>query len=235
MIRKRSGVGVFLAFAFTALLLFAVSTAVAQSTATLQGTVTDASGAVVPDAQVTAINIATNLQRTATTDSTGNYLIASLPAGTYRIDVQARGMQHQIVTELKLDVTRTVAQNFRLKPAAVGEVGTISGEAPVIEATTMTVGQVMEPRTVQEIPLNGRHFVDLGLLVPGSVTPPANGFLTAPIRGQGSLAFNTAGQREDTVNFMVNGVNLADMANGQITFQPSIATLSEFKVDNSSY
>jgi outer membrane receptor protein involved in Fe transport len=75
----------------------------------------------------------------------------------------------------------------------------------------------------------------LGLLIPGSVTPPQNGFLTAPLRGQGSFAINTAGNREDTVNFMVNGINLNDMVQNQITFQPSINTVAEFKVDNSTY
>ena len=94
---------------------------------------------------------------------------------------------------------------------------------------------MINQRTVQEIPLNGRHFVDLGLLIPGSVTPPQNGFLTAPLRGQGSFAFNTAGNREDTVNFMINGVNLNDMVQNQITFQPSINTVQEFKVDNSTF
>src|SRR5213078_227893 len=101
--------------------------------------------------------------------------------------------------------------------------------------TTMTVGQSIDQRTVQEIPLNGRHFVDLGLLIPGSVTPPQNGFLTAPLRGQGSFAFNTAGNREDTVNYMINGINLSDMVQNQITFQPTINTVQEFKVDNSTY
>jgi hypothetical protein len=111
----------------------------------------------------------------------------------------------------------------------------ITVDAPVVESTTVTVGQVINQRTVQEIPLNGRHFVDLGLLIPGSVTPPQNGFLTAPLRGQGSFAFNTAGNREDTVNFMINGVNLNDMVQNQITFQPSINTVQEFKVDNSTF
>ena len=93
---------------------------------------------------------------------------------------------------------------------------------------------MISQRTVQEIPLNGRHFVDLGLLIPGSVAPQQNGFLTAPLRGQGSFAFNTAGNREDTVNFMINGINLNDQVQNQITFQPSINTVSEFKVDNST-
>jgi hypothetical protein len=216
-------------------LLLAATAAFGQSTATVTGTVMDESGAVIPSAQVTAINQGTNLQRTTTTDATGNYQIPFLPAGTYRISVQAPSLQQQTVTDIRLDVSRTVAQNFRLKPGTVEQAVTITGEMPIVEASTMTVGQVLDPKQVQEIPLNGRHFVDLGLLVTGSVTPPAAGFLTAPIRGQGSLAINTAGARETQVNFMVNGINLADTANGQITFQPSLSTLDEFKVDNSSY
>ncbi len=108
----------------------------------------------------------------------------------------------------------------------------MTAESPVIETVTTSVGTVIDQRTVQEIPLNGRHFVDMGLLIPGSVAPSQTGFLTAPLRGQGSFAFNTAGNREDTVNFMVNGVNLNDQVQNQITFQPSINTVSEFKVDN---
>jgi hypothetical protein len=87
----------------------------------------------------------------------------------------------------------------------------------------------------KEIPLNGRHFVDLNLLTPGTVTPTANGFLTAPLRGQGSFAINTAGQREDTTNWLVNGINLNDPVQNQVTFQPPVATLEEFKVDNSTF
>src|SRR5262249_54567819 len=71
--------------------------------------------------------------------------------------------------------------------------------------------------------------------IPGFGTPPQNGFLTAPLRGQGSFAINAAGNREGTMNFMVNGINLNDMVQNQITFQPSINTVSEFKVDNSTY
>src|SRR6185369_16041745 len=111
----------------------------------------------------------------------------------------------------------------------------VTSDLPIVETATTSVGTVISQRTVQEIPLNGRHFVDLGLLIPGSVTPPQNGFLTAPLRGQGSFGLNTAGGREDTVNFMINGINLNDMVQNQITFQPSINTVQEFKVDNSTF
>ncbi len=232
---SRLGLGVTLALFFLLTVFGGIESARAQSTATLQGTVTDQSGAVVPNAKITLTNEATNLQRTATTDAAGNYSVPFLPAGSYRIEAQAAGLQHQTVTHVTLDVARTAAQNFKLNPAAVEQEVTITAEAPLVDTGTMTVGQVMNPQQVQEVPLNGRHFVDLGVLATGSVTAPANGFLTAPIRGQGALAINTAGARETEVNFLVNGINLADMANGQITFQPSISTLDEFKVDNSSY
>jgi hypothetical protein len=207
----------------------------AQSgTGTIQGTVTDNSGAVLPSAKVTVTNINTNVTRSDVTDSTGNYSFPSLALGPYRVQVEASGMGKQVVNNLVLEVGRTVAQNFSLKPAQVEQTIEITAETPVIESTTMTVGQVVDNRTVQEISLNGRHIVELTGLVPGTVVPPVNGFLTAPLRGQGSFGVNTAGGREDTTNFMVNGINLNDMANGQVTFQPSINTVAEFKMDNST-
>ena len=220
---------------FAICVLFLAVLASAQSTSTIYGTVHDKSGAVVPNAQVTATSQDTGITYPTQTDATGNYQITGLRVGNYRVEITANGMQKQVVNALRIDVSRNVQQNFDLDVATASTELTVAGAAPVIESSTMTVGQVIDQKTVQEIPLNGRHFVDLGLLVAGSVTPPQNGFLTAPLRGQGSFAFNTAGQREDTVNFMINGINLNDMVQNQITFQPSINTVSEFKVDNQTY
>ena len=220
----------------TVLLFFGAELAAfAQSTATIQGTITDESGAVLANVKVIARNQATGTERTAQTDSTGNYQIALLPIGTYRLEAQIQGFQTGAVNDLTLEVGKTVVQNLQLKVGGVAQVVTVTADAGMIETTTSSVGQVINQRTVQEIPLNGRHFVDLGLLIPGSVTPPQNGFLTAPLRGQGSFAFKTAGNREDTVNFMINGVNLNDMVQNQITFQPSINTVQEFNVNNSTF
>jgi hypothetical protein len=215
--------------------LFMLPPAWAQSTATLQGTVTDSQGASLPGATVAVRNLGTGVERTTVSDNRGEYQVASLPVGLYRVQASAPGFQSQVASDLRLEVARTAVQNFQLKVGGVAEETTVTAESPVIETATISVGQVIDQRTVQEIPLNGRHFVDLGLLIPGSVTPPQNGFLTAPLRGQGSFAFNTAGNREDTVNFMINGVNLNDMVQNQITFQPSINTVQEFKVDNSTF
>jgi len=215
--------------------LLATSSALAQSTATLQGTVTDAKGAVLPNATVLVRNRGTSAERTTQTDTDGNYQLAALPVGVYTVEVRAQGFKTQVADQVTLEVAKTAVQNFQMDIGALSEQVLVSSDVPVIETATTSVGTVINQRTVQEIPLNGRHFVDLGLLIPGSVTPPQNGFLTAPLRGQGSFAFNTAGNREDTVNFMINGINLNDMVQNQITFQPSINTVQEFKVDNSTF
>jgi TonB dependent receptor len=94
---------------------------------------------------------------------------------------------------------------------------------------------VIDRNTVQNIPLNGRHFLDLTVLTPGGVVAPTSGNLTLTSRGLGANSFITAGNREDSVNFQINGVNLNDMSQNQITFQPSINTTSEFKINNSTF
>ncbi|HEU5231214.1 MAG TPA: carboxypeptidase-like regulatory domain-containing protein, partial [Terriglobales bacterium] len=225
----------FLRFLTLTAAIFTAAVGFGQSLSSIQGQVTDPSGAAVPGATVTVTNTATGVSQTIKTDSSGNYLIPALPIGNYDVTVQSSGLEKVLSHGVIVQVGRNTVQNFQLKVAQASETVTVSAEAPVIEASTQTVGQVINQKTVQEIPLNGRHFLDLGLLVPGSVVPPANGFLTAPLRGQGSFGLNTAGNREDENNIMVNGINLNDMANGQLTFQPSINTVSEFKIDNSSY
>ena len=207
----------------------------AQSTAELGGTVTDTSGATVPNAKVVVTNQATGTQWNTQTNGDGLYVEPSLPPGNYQITVTAAGFRTLVVKDLKLDVATSVTKDLQLTVGEVSQQVEVTTEAPLIETSTTGVGQVINSKTVQEIPLNGRHFVDLSLLTPGTVTPPANGFLTAPLRGQGSFAIDTAGQREDTTNWLINGINLNDLVQNQVTFQPPVDTLEEFKVDNSTF
>jgi|SoiMethySBSTD1v2_1073268.scaffolds.fasta_scaffold03294_14 outer membrane receptor protein involved in Fe transport len=222
-----------LASAFVGLLLLNTP-AHAQSNATLQGTVTDAQSAVMPGVTLTIRNEATGAERTTTSDAAGQYVAAALPPGRYSVMARIEGFTDQ-TREIDLGVAQTTVIDFRLSIGAVAESLTVTGAAPLIETARVSVGQVMAERTVQEIPLNGRHFVDLGPLMPGGVTPPQNAGLSAPLRGQGAFSFMSAGNRETAVNFMINGINLNDLSNSQITFQPSINTVSEFKVDNSTF
>src|SRR5579864_4895847 len=207
----------------------------AQTTASIKGTVTDASGGAVAGAKVTVKSQALGIERTTETNSSGDYEVPALPPGVYSVEVKMQGFATEVANSLTLQVSQNSVQNFGLTVASSSTVDIVESTQMVIEATSITVGQVIDKNVVQEIPLNGRHFVDLALLVPGTVTPPQNGFLTAPLRGQGSFAFNSAGGREDAVNFMINGINLSDMLQNQVTFQPGINTVAEFKIDNSTY
>ena len=207
----------------------------AQSTATLQGRVTDPDGAVVPGVHISVRNQETRTERTTRTDDEGNYQVAALPVGPYRVEVRVAGFQTQIVENLIVEVGRSVVQDFQLRVGDISQEMTVTSGAHLIERSTVSVGHLIDRRTVQEIPLNGRHFIDLGLLVPGSVTPPQNGNLSAPARGQGSFAMNTAGNREDNVNYQINGINLNDQINNILTMLPPISSLQEFKIDNSTF
>ncbi len=207
----------------------------AQSTASLNGTVTDPTGAAIPNAKVSATNQATGVESDTQSDGAGAYLFPTLPIGMYRIEVSAANFQSAVISQISLQVATAVTQNFQLKIGEATEKVEIVADAAVIDSTTNSMSQVINDKMVQDIPLNGRHFTDLSLLTPGTMTPPANGFLSSPLRGQGSFGINTAGQREDTTNWLVNGVNLNDNVQNQITFQPPIDTLAEFKIDNSAF
>src|SRR3954464_10975362 len=149
---------VLLALALCSLPSFAQS-----ANGTIQGAVTDNSGAAVPNATVKVRNTATGIERVTQTDGDGNYSVPALPAGPYNIEIQAAGMQKQVIQKIDLDVSRTLAVNAKLKVGGTSEVVTVTGETPAIEASTITVGTVIDSKTVQDIPLNGRHFVDLAI------------------------------------------------------------------------
>ncbi|WP_245632212.1 TonB-dependent receptor [Edaphobacter aggregans] len=212
-----------------------VCTASAQSTATLSGTVTDATGAVVAGAAVKVHSLDTNADREVTTDESGTYFVPSLQPGNYMIQVNAAGFGQYSVPSLTLQVDQRATMNVKMNIASTGTTVEVTGSTPIIDSSTITVGQVIDKETVQNIPLNGRHFLDLTQLTPGAVVPPANGFLTSASRGLGANSYITAGQREDSANFQINGINLNDMTQNQITFQPSINTTSEFKISNSTF
>ncbi len=220
---------------FILTLFFVTAGALAQSTGTISGIVTDATGAVIPGAQVAILGLATGSARNTVSDSAGSFTAPSLQPGEYSIVVNASGFGKFTIPRLVLEVNTTATANVKLSVSSAGATVQVEAASAPIEAQTTTLGQVIDRETVQQIPLNGRHFLDLTNLTPGTVVPPNNGSLTAPSRGLGANSFDTAGNREDTNNFQVNGINLNDMTQNQITFQPSINTTSEFKIINSTF
>ena len=222
-------------FLLLSALLIISAGAWAQSTATLTGTITDPTGAVVPGAQVEVTSLATGLNRVISTDGAGLYVVPSLQPGEYKVQAKAAGFSIFTVQKVTLSVDQNVTVNMKLALSSAGEIIQVESTATQIESQTVTVGQVIDKTTVQELPLNGRHFLDLTTLTPGGVVAPTAGSLTGASRGLGANSFITAGNREDSVNFQINGVNLNDMAQNQITFQPSVNTTSEFKLNNSTF
>jgi len=207
----------------------------AQSTASIEGLVTDQNGALIGGAEIVASNPEIGVARRSVTDESGRYQIAALPIGEYRLAVTAKGFTAQMVENLRIEVGRTKTQDFRLQVGDVSSQVTVSSSNNGIEHSSVSVSHVVDRRMVQELPLNGRYFLDLGLLVAGSVTPPQGAFSSAPIRGLGSFAITTAGNREETVNYVINGITLNNLTFSSISFQPSIGTVQEFKVDNSTF
>jgi hypothetical protein len=207
----------------------------AQSTASIEGFITDQHGAFIADAEITARDPAIGVTRQAITDVSGRYQIVALPVGNYRLEIRARGFTAQVAEQVKIEVGRRNIQDFKLQVGDFLEQVTISSANNVIERSTVSVGHIIDRRMAQEVPLNGRYFLDLGLLVAGSVTPPQGAFSSAPIRGLGSFAITTAGNREETVNYVINGITLNNLTFSSITFQPAIGTVEEFKVDNSTF
>lgn len=217
------------------LLIAAALPTCAQSTASIDGQVIDQHGAVVPGVRITAKCPAIGVERAATSDHSGRYQFAALPVGDYSIGASADGFKTQVLEVLRIEVGRRITQDFQLEIGDVSEQVTVSSTRDAIERSTISVGHVVDRRMVQDLPLNGRYFLDLGLLVPGSVTSPQGAFSSAPIRGLGSFSITTAGNREETTNYVINGITLNNLTNSSITFQPSIGTVQEFKVDNSTF
>jgi hypothetical protein len=207
----------------------------AQTLAGLQGRVFDASGALIPNAVIRVRDESTAFELSARTDADGRYYIAAIPNGTYTVTAEATGFRTERIEALNVDVGRTLVRDFHLAVGEASETVLVRAEVPLIDRATATVGHVVTAETVQQIPLNGRHFTDLGLLVPGSVAPSQTGFSSRPIRGVGALAFNTAGNREEAVGFLVNGVTTNNLTFGSLIFEPPLTSIQEFKVDNSVF
>ena len=161
-----------------ALLIVPVPPAGAQTMAVLQGRVVDASGAGLPGASIAVRDPGTGLTSVATSDGQGRYYLPAIPAGSYQVSVEAAGFQTMRIEALTFEVGRTLVRDFELPVGTQREAIVVQAELPLLDRATSTVGHVVSAQTVQEMPLNGRHFIDLGLLAPGSVAPSQTGFST---------------------------------------------------------
>ena len=135
------------------------------------GTVRDPSGAVLPGVTLTLTHAGTGLSRASVTDASGDYLVTNLPIGTYSVTAQLDGFQTATATGIRLQVDQRARINLELKVGTVSETLTVSAQAPLIDTETSTLGQVMTSQTIDQLPLGRRDFMQLTLLLPGSLPP----------------------------------------------------------------
>jgi Carboxypeptidase regulatory-like domain/TonB-dependent Receptor Plug Domain len=200
----------------------------AQSfTATLVGTVTDPSGAALPGATVTAVQQGTARAHTALTASDGGFTVPQLAPGRYDVTVEMSGFKRHQASGLVLETDQTRRLDVRLEVGGFAEAITVSGEAPLLNTDTSSKGEVITQRQVQDLPLNGRNYAELALLVPGVYRRPAE-----DDQGEG-LA--TAGTRTDASNFILDGVVNRSDRNASPGVNAAIDAIEEFKVETSTY
>ncbi len=206
----------------------------AQDTASITGTVTDSSGAAVPHAQIAVKNAANGINRSGTTNDSGDYLFASLPIGSYNLTVASTGFKKY---EAKGVVLR-VAEKARINVAL--EVGTISTEVIVegsdvaqVETQSSDLGNTVSGKEISQLELNGRDFTQLVALVPG-VTDQSGADEGEP--GASTVAFSINGGRTEYNNFEIDGGDALDNgSNTTLNVYPSIDAIAEVKVLTSEY
>lgn len=218
------------------LLIVLISTAGwSQTTATIVGTVTDSSGAVVPNVSITVTSQDTGLTRKITSNQGGNYVAPLLPVGHYSITAEASGFKKKTTTGIVVQVDQEPRVDIVLEVGAVSESVTVSGEATQLQTENAVVGQVVDTRYTTEIPLNGRDFSQLLLLSPGTTTRPG-GFDLSVGSATGSLGSGIAiGGRDNQNNFTLDGASNNARQFGNIAIRPSIDAIQEFKVQTNSY
>jgi carboxypeptidase family protein/TonB-dependent receptor-like protein len=202
-------------------------------TASITGLVVDQSGAAVPGVTVTATNQGTNVPYTAVSNETGNYTIASLPVGTYVVRAELSGFRASNTAPITLEARQVARLDFKMAVGAVEETVQVSGEAPILQTETTSVGEVISGNTVQQLPLNGRNTSQLTLLLPGTMTYNPRGFTNIGAINSNRPFVN--GNREQTNNFTVDGFDVNETIDNRVSYQPSPDALAEISVETNNY
>jgi hypothetical protein len=203
-------------------------------TGTIRGVVTDNSGAVVANAQVSVKNDSTADVRNVTSNQAGEYVAVELNPGTYTVTVKQPGFKEFVANSVVLNVSSTTVVNAALNVGNVTEQVEVVANSVQVETSTGAVGNVVEGNEVSQLPLNGRSFTQLTQLMPG-VSPAAN-FDTKNKGLQAGVDFSVNGNNTTGNIFMVDGVNNNDIgSNRTILVYPSLDAIQEFKILRNSY
>jgi hypothetical protein len=185
-------------------------TAVAQTTATVSGTVWDQGGGVVPGAAIVITNVETQQGRALKTDESGLYYVPALPSGKYKVMVNAAGFGTVVESDVVLTVGLQQTINFTLKPSQVEERVEVKAEAASVQTTNASVCELVDSQKVRALPLNGRSFDQLIYLQPGVNVATSAG--SSPNQGRGTK-FSVGGARLTSNYFMLDGTDLNDSQN----------------------
>jgi hypothetical protein len=216
------------------------STAWGQAIGSFSGTVIDKSGSPISGATVKVTNEGTGVSREARTDDSGHYLIPLLSAATYTLRVEFSGFQTVESKGLRLQVDEARELNFTLAPSTVTAQVEVSASAVVVETTNPSLGQVINSQEVQQLPLNGRDFVQLATLTPGTTQETnANSFFngapSSEVSARGSFSLSVGGSRPNVTDWLLDGNDNNELTAGGIGILSSIDAIQEFKVLTYNY
>jgi carboxypeptidase family protein len=225
------------------LLTFAEMAVAQQTAATVVGFVTDSSGAAVAQASIEVRNLMTDADRQTASDATGNYVIPFVPAGTYRITVSYPGFRTNEVAPVTLQVGQTARIDFELQIGNVNESVDVSSTISPLQTENAGVGIVVDSRMIQKLPLNGRNFIQLAQLIPGTQTGTPGSITVRRGRGPigqsdsafGSTGLSVNGARDTANRYFIDGIEVMDGDAFTYAFPPSVDSLAEFRVQTNSY
>ncbi len=222
------------------LMLFVSSRTYGQATGSFSGSVTDKSGGAIVGALVRATSQSTGAVREATTDDSGHYTIPLLPVSVYTLHVELAGFQPAETRDLKLQVDEAREINFALSPATVSTSVEVSSSAVAIETTNPSLGQVITSQQVAQLPLNGRDFVQLATLTPGTTQETStssffNGGPSSEVSARGSFSLSVGGSRANSTDWLLDGTDNNELTAGGIGILSSIDSIQEFKVLTYNY
>ncbi|MFZ0418000.1 MAG: carboxypeptidase-like regulatory domain-containing protein [Candidatus Sulfotelmatobacter sp.] len=211
-----------------------------QATGSFSGTVSDKAGAVISGATVKVTSQDTGLSRDARTDDFGHYLVPLLPVAHYTIRVQSQGFQTNEEKDVRLQVDEHREVDFALAPASVTSTVEVNATEVAVETANATLGQVITSEQVADLPLNGRNFVQLATLTPGttSSTSPVSFFTSAAsseAATRGSFSLSSGGSREQETDWLLDGNDNNQLDEGGIAIFSSIDDIQEFKVLTYNY
>ena len=204
------------------------------TTATILGTVTDASGAVVGKASVEAKALATNLVRATTTDGDGNYTLINLPLGEYEVSISAAGFRKEIQRGIVLQVQQRARIDVALQPGNVTETVNVTASTPIVNTEDGVFGDVIDNKRVVELPLNGRNFNTLALLTP-NVQNGVQGGATLQTFLAGGIGIWAHGSRDTDNEWNLDGATMSVGFYNWNSFNPSVDAIQEFKMQTGNY